>query len=803
MKIAVLFISILWMPFSVLAQGSVSGTIYNDDQEPLAGATVTIKDTYKGTFTDRNGEFTMRNLQPGTVVLQASFLGYQTTLDSVVIEAGENLELNFVLPPSPFVSDEVVISATRAGEQTPTTYTNIDNEEIEEANFGQDLPYLLQFTPSAVVSSDAGAGVGYTSIRIRGSDQARINTTINGIPVNDAESHGVFWVNMPDFASSAEHIQVQRGVGTSTNGAAAFGASMNIQTNTLRKDAYAEIGTAYGSFNTLRNTVKAGTGLINDAFSVDARLSRISSDGYIDRASSDLQSYYLSGAWHGKNSLLRLNVFGGHETTYQAWNGISEEQLTEDRTFNSAGMYFDDQGNMQFYDREVDNYDQHHYQLHFSHRFSNRVNFNVSGHYTRGYGYFEQFKEDEDFDTYGLEPLHIGGDTINQTDLIRRRWLDNHFYGGIFSLNYNNESGLKLNIGGGINQYDGDHYGEIIWAEFASQSEIRDRYYENNAVKNEANAYAKATYQIGPASVFADMQYRTISYTFEGLTVINDETIVTDQTVDFHFLNPKAGVMFDLNDRNNLYASFAISHREPVRDDFTESSPESRPVPEQLRNLEVGYRHKGKRLFLNANYYLMDYQDQLVLTGEINDVGAYTRVNIPRSYRTGIEMDAGYRIFSRLQVSANAAFSQNKISEFTEYFDDYDEGGQVAITHSNTDIAFSPSIIAGGELRFDPIDNLQLSLMPKYVGEQFLDNTSNRERMLDAYFLTNFRAHYTIKDVVFREISIGVLVYNLFDNLYESNGYTYSYIDGQEMTTENFYYPQAGRNFLVSLTLKM
>lgn len=785
------------------SQNHISGTVYNQNQEPLAGATIVIEDTYKGAFTNADGRYELRNLKPGIIFLKASFLGYQTVLDSIEIASGKTMSLDFVLPPSSFVSDEVVISATRAGEQTPTTYTNMNSDEIEAANYGQDLPYVLQFTPSTVVTSDAGAGVGYTGIRIRGSDQTRINTTINGIPVNDAESHGVFWVNMPDFASSAENIQIQRGVGTSTNGAAAFGASMNIQTNTLNEKAYAELDNAYGSFNTLRNTVKAGTGLIDNKFSVDARLSRLSSDGYIDRSSSDLQSYYLAGAWHGKNSLLRVNVFGGHETTYQAWNGISEEQLLEERTFNSAGMHEDENGNIRFYDREVDNYDQHHYHLHFTHRFSNRLNASVSGHYTRGYGYYEQYREDEDFEDYSLTPLHIGDDTIATTDLIRRRWLDNHFYGGIFSVNYNNEKGFKLTVGGAMNQYVGDHYGEIIWAEYASQSQVRDRYYENTAIKTEASAYAKATYQLGPASVFADLQYRTVSYTFEGLNVVNEETIVTDQTVDFHFFNPKAGVMFDLNDRNNLYASFAVAHREPVRDDFTESSPQSRPVPEQLRNLEVGYRHKGKRLFLNANYYLMDYKDQLVLTGEINDVGAYPRVNIPQSFRMGIEIEGGYRIYNRLHIAANATFSQNKIQEFTEYIDDYDTWEQVAVSHSNTDIAFSPSIIAGAQITWEPINNFNLSLMPKYVGEQFLDNTSNRDKMLDAYFLTNLNLRYTIEDLVFREITVGVLVYNLFDQLYESNGYTYSGFSGGELYHYNHYYPQAGRNFLVSLTLKM
>lgn len=803
MKTRIILFLLVAIPALGWSQGSVSGKVYNNDQEPLAGATVSISESYKGTSTNNNGVYQIRNLMPGRYIIEARYIGFETVVDSVEVKDGEESDLNFTLPATTFISEEVVISATRAGDKTPTTYTNLDKEEIEDANFGQDLPYLLEFTPSAVVTSDAGAGVGYTGIRIRGSDQTRINATVNGIPVNDAESHGVFWVNMPDFASSVENIQVQRGVGTSTNGAAAFGASLNIQTNALKEKAYAEVENAYGSFNTRRHTVKAGTGLIDNKFSVDARLSQIASDGYIDRASSDLKSYYLAGSWHGKNSLLQVNVFGGHEVTYQSWNGISEDQLTEDRTFNSAGMYTDAEGNVRFYDNEVDNYQQHHYQLHFSHRFSSKLNMNVSGHYTRGFGYYEQYRQEDDFSTYQLDTLFIGGDTINSTDLIRRRWLDNHFYGGVFSVNYDNQGGLKVSFGGGWNAYDGDHYGEIIWARFASQTGIRDRYYDNFARKTDAHTYLKANYQIGKFNVFADVQYRRIDYQFEGLNVVNEEAIVADQVVHFDFLNPKAGLMFDLNDRNNLYATFGIAHREPVRRDFTESTPESRPQPEQLRNLEVGYRHKGKEYYINANYYLMDYQDQLVLSGQINDVGGYTRVNIPRSYRTGIELEGSVRLHRSLSIGANAAFSQNKIPAFTEYVDDYDEGGQLTIEHSNTDIAFSPSVIAGGQVRYEPVKGLSFDVMPRYVGEQFLDNTSNSDRMLPSYFLTNVRAHYTIKDVVFREMTLGILVYNLFDNLYESNGYTFSYIYEGEQTTENYYYPQAGRNFLVSLSLKM
>jgi iron complex outermembrane receptor protein len=802
MRILLLLTTALFTAASAVAQGEIQGKITSPSGEALTGAAIAIEETFKGTFSGNDGAYRLRNLPPGRVVIRVSYLGYETITDTLNVVDDETVQRDFQLKTSAFLSEEVVISATRAGASTPTTYTNLSEEEISAANFGQDIPYILEFTPSAVVTSDAGAGVGYTGIRIRGTDPTRTNVTINGIPVNDAESHGVFWVNMPDLASSVENIQVQRGVGTSTNGAAAFGASLNIQTNTLNDQAYAEVENAYGSFNTWRHTVKAGTGLINNAFSVDARLSRITSDGYIDRASSDLKSYYLAGAWHGKNSVLRVNVFGGAEKTYQAWNGVSSDDLENNRTFNSAGMYFDEEGNMQFYDNEVDDYQQHHYQLHFSHRFGEKWYFNTSLHYTRGFGFSEQYREDDRFSTYGLDPVITATDTITNTDLIRRRWLDNHFYGQVFSLDYNNQRGLNVTLGGGWNAYDGDHFGEIIWARFASQSSIRDRYYDNNAFKSEWHAYLKATKKWGRFTAFADLQYRAIDYRFEGPNVVNEVLSFTDQSVNYGFFNPKAGVMFDLDERNNFYASIGVAHREPVRRDFTESTPDSRPTPEQLRNIEAGYRHKGRKWFLNANYFLMDYQDQLVLTGQVNDVGAYTRINIPDSYRMGIEIEGGLRISDKISLSGNAALSRNKIPSFTEFIDDFDEGGQVAVNHTNTDIAFSPALVAGGSLTYEPVKDLRISFMPRYVSEQFLDNTSDRNRMLDAYFISNLRAHYVIRDLLFNEIELGVLVYNLFDEQFENNGYTFSYVAGGETITENFYYPQAGINFLCSVALK-
>lgn len=790
------------IPIHLKAQHSIKGKVQNEEGEPLTGAQVGIKESFLGTHTSSSGDFEIQGLKNGTYIVQARFLGYQNFEKTIEIKDGDQ-ELIIALQPTSFMTGDVIVEAVRANERTPTTYNEISKEDLDKSNFGQDLPYLLDETPSTVVTSDAGAGIGYTGVRIRGTDPTRTNVTINGIPVNDAESHGVFWVNMPDFASSVDNLQVQRGVGTSTNGAAAFGASINLQTNELNEKAYAELDNAYGSFNTWRHTIKAGTGLINNKFSMDARLSKISSDGYIDRASSDLKSFYVSGAWHGKKSNLRFNIFGGKEITYQAWNGVFQDDLNDHRRMNSAGAYIDENGEQKYYDNEVDHYEQTHYQLHFSHRFSNKLNLNVSGHYTRGKGYYEQFRRDDDFDTYGLQPVIVAGDTVVNTDLIRRRWLDNHFYGGVFSLNYTNQKGFNLVWGGGANQYIGDHFGEIIWARYASQSDIRDRYYDNLAVKSEANSYLKVTYQWKKLVAFADVQYRFVDFRFEGNAVINEEMTLTDQVVNYHFLNPKAGLMYDFNEKHNLYLSYAMSNREPVRKDFTESTPDSRPNPEQLHNIEFGYRMRYKKLMLNINEYFMYYKDQLVLTGQINDVGGYTRSNVDKSYRLGTEIELGYKPIKYLHLTANAAFSLNKIAEFTEYIDNYDDGTQEVITHKNTDIAFSPNVIAGARISVLPVDDLEISFINKYVGRQFLDNTSNTDRQLDGYFVTNFRVNYTLRDVFFKEMTFGFMVNNIFNNLYENNGYTFSYIYGGERTTENYYYPQAGTHFLFHIRLRL
>jgi iron complex outermembrane receptor protein len=711
--------------------------------------------------------------------------------------------------------DDVIVYATRANENTPTTYSEISKNEIKNVNLGQDLPILLNLSPSLVTTSDAGAGVGYTGLRIRGSDATRINVTINGIPVNDSESHGVFWVNMPDFASSVDNIQIQRGVGTSTNGAAAFGATVNLQTNVPSQDAYAEVNNSFGSFNTRKHTLMYNTGLLNNKWSFESRLSKISSDGYIDRAESDLQSYFLSGGYYGDKTILKALVFGGHEVTYQSWWGTPQAVLENDRdgieevidnngyspeqaeNIRNSGRTF----NYYLYENEVDNYKQDHYQLHLSHQLSDALTVNVAGHYTYGRGYFEQFRNDDDFSDYFLEDLAIGDTTITTTDLIRRRWLDNDFYGTTFSANYLNDN-LDITLGGAWNKYEGDHFGEVIWAQYASNSDIRQLYYFNVGEKTDFNAYLKVYYQLNNFNLFADIQVRKVDHEIFGLT--SDQKLVL--TGDYYtFYNPKFGATYNLNQQSNIYASFAIGNREPARNDFVDGI--LTPVThETLRNLELGYRKYSKDFSIQANYYLMDYENQLVLTGELNDVGANIRQNVPDSYRMGIELIGAYQFNEQLRWDANLTLSRNKIENFTEiiynYGTNFDEFNIEENQYKDTDISFSPNVIGGNQLVYSPFDGFEAALRSKYVGKQYLDNTSNDNRSIDPYFVNDLRLSYDFTVSSVENVNISLLVNNLLDVEYSSNGYTFGYAGGEYVVRENYYYPQAGRNFLMALNLR-
>jgi iron complex outermembrane receptor protein len=688
--------------------------------------------------------------------------------------------------------DEVLVSAVRVTAQTPVTFSNLRKEEFQSRNLGQDIPLMMNYLPSVVTTTDAGAGVGYTGIRVRGSDATRVNVTINGIPYNDSESQGTFWVNMPDFASSTESLQLQRGVGTSTNGAGAFGASLNLLTDTYSKVANGEISNSFGSFNTQKHTVKFSTGLMNEQFEIAGRLSAINSDGYIDRASSDLKSYFLQGAYVGKSTLIKGLVFGGIQKTYQAWYGLEDpEKLENDRTFNVAGMYFDENGKMKFYDNETDNYQQDHYQLHWNERWSEHWNSNFALHYTKGKGYFEQYKEEEDFSDYSLEPIVLGGETIDVTDLIRRRWLDNDFYGTTFSVNYNKDK-VDVIIGGGANKYEGAHFGEIIWAQYASQSEIRDRYYDDFSTKTDVNVFAKINYQLTQKwRLFGDIQYRNVGFKANGA----DTGMVNDT---FNFFNPKAGLTYVMNETNNFYFSYAKANREPNRNDYESGNPR----PEKLDDFELGWRMSTKKTKLNVNGYFMKYKDQLVLTGELNDVGAPVRANSGDSYRLGLEVDATFKLTNKWFLQPNVTLSQNKNQDFVFQRDGVFEDLET------TNIAFSPDLIVANRLVFMPIQNFQVSLLSKFVGEQYMGNIDAESSKLDSYFVNDLNASYEIvTKKVFKSIRIDVLVNNIFNLEYESNGYFYTYDDdfsnpGTVTTIEGAgFYPQAGINLLVGLTL--
>ena len=690
--------------------------------------------------------------------------------------------------------DAVLVSAIRVDSKTPVTFSNMTKKELKTRNLGQDIPILMNYMPSVVTTSDAGNGIGYTGIRVRGSDATRVNITINGIPYNDSESQGTYWVNMPDFASSLESIQLQRGVGTSTNGSGAFGASLNMLTDNYSKVGSGEISNSAGSFNSRKNTVKFSTGLLNaetssaQGFEIAGRLSVLKSDGYVDRASSDLKSYFLQGTYVGKTTLIKALAFGGKEKTYQSWNGIDGETLINDRTFNSAGMYTDEFGKIRFYDNETDNYQQDHYQLHWNEKISDKWNTNLAFHYTKGKGYYENYKENAVFADYGLAPV-VSEVT---TDLIRQKWLDNDFYGTTFSSNYKDEK-LNLIIGGAYNKYEGAHYGKVIWARFASQSELGDHYYDDYGSKKDGNIFAKANYQLSKKiSLYGDLQLRNVRYKANSL----ETGLVND---NFNFFNPKAGLNFDLNSKNTLYFSFARANREPSRDDYSSGTPK----PEQLNDFELGWRLTSEKSKWNVTAYYMKYKNQLVLTGALSDVGAPLRENVGDSYRLGLEIDATLYLSEKWLVRPNIALSENKNQEY------YFQKDGVLQDFGNTNIAFSPNVVAGNCLTFAPSGNLQFSILSKFVGKQFMGNIDSKTSELKSYFVNDLNVAYEIQTKkVFKSILFSVLVNNVLDYKYVSNGYYFTYDDtwtspGTTITLDGAgYYPQAGINFLAGMTLK-
>jgi iron complex outermembrane receptor protein len=764
------------------------------DQEtnaPLWGASVRVQASQRGVITDSKGHFSLNDVSASSK-LSVSYVGYQS------VEVLPSEAARILLNRSSYLQDEVVVKATRADENSAMAYSNVSAQELGKSNLGQDMPMLLNFTPSVVTTSDAGTGVGYTGIRIRGSDATRVNVTINGIPVNDSESQGTFWVNMPDFASSVNSVQIQRGVGTSTNGAGAFGGSVNMQTNTFEEKAYADLNASGGSFGTLKTTLKVGTGLMNGKFTVDGRLSRIVSDGYIDRASSNLQSAYLSAAYFAKNAFIRFNYFTGREKTYQSWYGTPESRVSGsvadmqayiDRNYLSAAdaqnlLASGRNYNFYTYDNQTDNYSQDHLQLLTNHRFSKNWDLDWNLHYTYGRGYFEEFKPSSGLQSYGLVIKPI-------VDVIRQKWLDNDFYGSTFALKYDGSERIKLTFGGAWNRYIGRHYGLLIQPVAYNGYE----WYRSRSQKTDLNLYTKAYWSIATSwNAYLDLQYRTVGHKMAGTA---DKMQDISQVWSYQFFNPKIGLTHQISPNAKVFASYAVGSKEPSRQDFVDN-PGTTPRPEFLRDLEVGFQGARSKISYQLNAYWMNYTDQLVLTGAVNSVGEAIRTNAPSSYRLGVEASLNIQLTSALSWQANATLSQNRMQDFTEKLVEYADYSIVSIKHGETEIAYSPSVISGSTLTYAK-GKLEGALLTKYVGKQYLDNTSNAARALPSYMTQDIRLGYTLT----KKIRATLLLNNVLNTLYTSNGYTYSYLYEGAITTENFHYPQAGFNFLMGLSIRL
>lgn len=781
----------------------VSGKVTQQDAQPLSGVSIEVKEFQNWTQTDLDGLYEFE-LPQGKYTLRFRYLTSQPMTRT--IELNQDMVLDVVIQESAEVLDEVLVNAVRAGTSAPIAHSNISKEDLEKRNLGQDIPMLLNFLPSVVTTTDAGAGVGYTGIRVRGINAQSTNITINGIPYNDAESMGTFWVNLSDFASSTESMQLQRGVGTSTNGAGAFGASINVLTEAVALDPSVEIANSFGSYNTHKHTVKFSTGRLNDHFEFSGRLSNIKSDGYIDRATSNLKSYFLQGAYVDDHRLIKAITFGGQEVTYQAWNGLEDLDLLEnDRTFNTAGMYTDANGNIQFYDNEIDDYKQDHYQLHWNERITEQWSTTLGLNYTQGLGFFEQYKENQKLLQYGMEPIELGGEMISKSDLVRRRWLDNNYYVVNANARYKEEQ-WDLTFGTSFSAYDGEHFGEVIWAQYMGDTPKGHRYYEGNGKKTDANAFIKATLQLNDQwHFYGDLQFRNVGYKTEGL---NSDVVpmLIDET--YNFFNPKAGLTYQFTPNNAFYFSYARANREPSRKDFQNNTDVK---PEQLNDFEMGWRHDTSAFRINANAYYMLYNEQLVLTGGLDTTGNPIRTNSGESYRLGLEIEAALRIAAQWQLQPSVTFSSNKNKKTVIERDDE------IVNLGETNISFSPGIVASNALVFQPKENFQLSLLSKYVGEQYMGNTDSERSKLKAYFVNDFNVTYewefasandSAKKSFIKSILFSGLINNIFNEKYISNGFYYTFDDdwsdpNQVTTIEGAgYFPQATTNFLVGATLK-
>ena len=793
-------------------QGFLKGKVVDEIGQPLAGANVVIKNSPIGQVTDQNGVFEFSNLTGKEYSLRVSFIGYETVTKAVAVNSSK---IVFAMKKSVTMMEEVVVYSTKANDKSPVAHSNVGKETLAKSNLGQDVPYLLNMTPSFVATSDAGTGVGYTGFRIRGTDATRINVTINGIPYNDADEQITFWVDVPDLSSSLDNIQVQRGVGTSTNGAAAFGGNINMQTEKYAPNASGELNVSYGSFNTSKTTAKASSGLLNKHWAIDTRISSISSDGYIDRASVDMQSYYLQAGYYANKTTLKFLTFGGKEKTYHAWYGVPGDSLAKgNRTYNPCGeMGKDANGVMQFYQNQTDNYVQHNYQLLGVHSFSPKLSLNAGLHYTRGDGYYEEYKQDQKLAKYLLFNYVVDGVTYKKTDLVRQKQMYNDFAGGVFSLNYSNDK-LSAQWGGALNNYSGEHWGDVIWVKnYVDNLVPIHEYYRNEVSKWDGNTYLKVNYEVLPKlNVYADLQYRRVSYDLTGNNDKWDDAISSMQNLDIHkefnFFNPKAGVFYRPNKNNEFYASFAIGNREPTRTNYTDAGGSTEPTFETMYDYEAGYQFKNNRFSIGANAYYMNYNNQLILTGKISDIGEFLATNTPESYRLGIEFIAGFKLTDWLKWDGILTLSQNKILNFTENdVDVYDENWEWIGSQNNylgtTDIAYSPNVITNSMFTFS-LKGFEAGLQSSYVGKQYIDNTSDNARSLAAYFVNNLRLGYTLKNRLgVSEIAFSLAVNNMFNEQYSSNGYVWysCYVDGVR-TNDLRYFTQAGTNFIAGVSVK-
>ena len=792
-------LSLVMLPGFTLAQHiRFQGRVQNSDRQPVEGTTVKYKAVNKddsGTvIADNQGNFNINFQYTSRYLLIFSAVGYETVQREIKVLAENPLAKTFILPSITTTLEPLEVRATRASDNAPFAKTNISQAAISEKNLGRDLPYLLNQTPGVVVNSDAGNGIGYTGIHIRGSDATRTNVTLNGIPYNDAESSGSYFVDMPDIASSVNSIQIQRGVGTSSNGAGAFGATINISTNEVKELPYATLSNSYGSYNSWKNTVSAGSGLIDGKFTADVRLSHISSDGYIDRASSKLESLLFSTAYIGKSTTVRFNFITGKEKTYQAWNGVPEQYIKDDPTYNELGYIEKDSS---YYPNQTDNYTQSHYQLFINHTFNKVWSFSVASFLTRGIGYYEEYKNSADYADYGITSIDPDN---SSTDLIRRKYLDNYFYGQTYSLQFKQTKDL-LTLGGAWTNYDGGHYGRVIWT--ANGGTPQDyEYYNTPAYKYDKNVYLKWMHDFGQNwHLFADMQYRHVWHKMKGFSGHPD--LLVERKFDFY--NPKLGISYTKNGYH-AYLSYALANKEPNRDDF-EAGLTHQPTREQLHDFELGIEKKTAKYFYGIGLYYMRYKDQLVLTGKLNDVGEATRINVPNSYRAGIELQGSYNFATWMDASANVALSRNKIKEYTAYYANYDadwnELDPIATTQKNTDIAYSPNIVGGFSLNFHPTGQLTFSLEGKYVDKQYLDNTQNDDRQLKGYYNQDIRVRYRLGGNWFKKMQLTFQVYNLFSSTYYTNGATYPEYEGGQINNLLYYFPAAPIHFMAGVQIEL